>query len=194
MIPYRQDPEHIAPANQAPRCQHIRATGRSCGSPALRGETFCYFHNRTNSTKGFVSTIAFIEDATSLQCALMKVIDLLRGGHACYKECALLLYALRIASLNLKGFAAERAEREGVAGEKPKPPAAHKKESDPLHEPSLAGMLLGLLTTDDDDPDAKPPAIRTPEDNYPAVGRKRAAAVLPEQAPSEQNVKRSRVT
>lgn len=193
MIPYRQDPEHIAPANQAPRCQHIRATGRSCGSPALRGETFCYFHNRANSTKGF-STIAFIEDATSLQCALMKVIDLLRGGHACYKECALLLYALRIASLNLKGFAAERAEREGVACGKPKPPAAHEKESDPLPEPSLAGRLLGLLTTDDDDPDAKPPVIRTPEDYYAAVDRKRAAAALPEQAPSEQNVKRSRVT
>ncbi|MFZ3214108.1 MAG: hypothetical protein WA188_21585 [Terriglobales bacterium] len=183
MIPYRQDPEHIAPANQAPRCQHIRATGRSCGSPALRGETLCYFHNRASSTKGF-STIAFIEDATSLQCALMKVIDLLRGGHACYKECALLLYALRIASFNLKGFAAERAEREGVACETPKPPAAQKKESDP----GLAGMLLRLLATDADDPDTKPPVIRTPQD------RKRVAAVLPEQAPSEQNVKRSRVT
>ena len=194
MIPYRQDPEHIAPANQAPRCQHIRATGRSCGSPALRGETFCYFHNRANSTKGFSTTIAFIEDATSLQCALMKVIDLLRGGHACYKECALLLYALRIASLNLKGFAAERAEREGVASGKPQPSGNQKKENDPENEQRLAGLLLGLLTTDADDPDAEPPVIRTPEDYYAAVDRKRAAAVLPEQAPSEQNVKQSRVT
>jgi len=117
MIPYRQDPEHIAPANQAPRCQHVHATGRRCGSPALRGETFCYFHERTHSTRNWTSSIAFIEDATSLQCAIMKVIELLRGGHAEHKECSLLIRSLRLACMNLKGFAAERAEREALGSE-----------------------------------------------------------------------------
>ena len=27
-------------------CTHIKVTGQQCGSPALRGEFFCYFHTR----------------------------------------------------------------------------------------------------------------------------------------------------
>jgi hypothetical protein len=27
-------------------CTHIKVTGVRCGSPALRGEQFCYFHQR----------------------------------------------------------------------------------------------------------------------------------------------------
>jgi len=28
------------------RCTHIQITGHRCGSPALKGEFFCYFHTR----------------------------------------------------------------------------------------------------------------------------------------------------
>jgi hypothetical protein len=31
---------------QCKRCTHIKVTGHRCGSPALRGEHFCYFHAR----------------------------------------------------------------------------------------------------------------------------------------------------
>ena len=30
--------------HEAPRCQHIKTDGIPCGSPALRGEAFCYNH------------------------------------------------------------------------------------------------------------------------------------------------------
>jgi len=141
-IPYHQDPEHIAPANQAPRCQHLHATGRRCGSPALRGEKFCYFHERLHSTTNWTDNIDFIEDAHSLQCAIMKVIDLMRGGHSPYQEIALLLRSLRLACMNLKAFAAERAEREAVGSGKA--PAEGKDEKrEPERAESLTGRLPG---------------------------------------------------
>jgi hypothetical protein len=28
-------------------CRHIHTSGRRCGSPALRGEPFCYHHHTT---------------------------------------------------------------------------------------------------------------------------------------------------
>src|ERR1035441_2462840 len=33
------------------KCRHIHAAGLQCGSPALRGEQFCYFHHTTRSRK-----------------------------------------------------------------------------------------------------------------------------------------------
>ena len=141
-IPYHQDPQHIAPANQAPRCQHVHATGRGCGSPALRGEKFCYFHERTHSTRNWTDNIAFVEDATSLQCAIMKMIELVRGGHAEYRECVLLLRILRLACMNLKGFAAERGEREAVGSGKPSPEGTNEKR-EPERAESLTGRRPG---------------------------------------------------
>ena len=35
------------PVNPAVKtCTHIKVTGHPCDSPALRGEKFCYFHQR----------------------------------------------------------------------------------------------------------------------------------------------------
>ena len=141
-IPYHQDPEHIAPANRAPRCQHLHASGRGCGSPALRGEKFCYFHERTHSTRNWTDNIAFVEDATSMQCAIMKVIELLRGGHSPYQEIALLLRSLRLACMNLKGFAAERAEREAPGSGKTAAEGKSEKR-EPEKAESLTGTLVG---------------------------------------------------
>jgi hypothetical protein len=33
-----------------PTCQHIKKNGIRCGSPALRGRSFCYFHTRWRET------------------------------------------------------------------------------------------------------------------------------------------------
>ncbi len=29
-----------------PKCHHIKASGEKYGSPALRGQLYCYFHSR----------------------------------------------------------------------------------------------------------------------------------------------------
>ena len=107
MVPYRYDPEHIAPANNAPRCQHIKLSGHRCKAPARRRRRFCHFHERILRPKRPTYAVNFVEDATSLQFAIVEVLRQIGGRTADYKACGLSLYALQIACSNLKGFIAE---------------------------------------------------------------------------------------
>jgi len=177
MVPYRYDPEHIAPANNAPRCQHIKLNGQRCAAPALRGQSHCHFHKRIESPATYMEPyLPFIEDASSLQLALARIMRMLVLDNVEYKRCALLLYALQIACSNLKAFMAEQPKPELAEGEKvqkiePKRASAGKgKNSD---EPgSLAELLLGFLAKPEGDPNAPAPRIRSREDYYAAVGEK----------------------
>src|SRR6266478_6390901 len=93
-----------------PRCAHIKTNGTQCGSPALREQRYCFFHEKwqrqqitlkteppphqtigqatnqitgqttgqtasqtTNDQPGF--TLPLLEDADSVQVALMQVIQ-----------------------------------------------------------------------------------------------------------------------
>jgi hypothetical protein len=65
-------------------CMHIKVTGVRCGSPALRGEQFCYFHQRMIRTvKGPDSRVhhaAMLEDEEAIQASIMEVVNsLIRG-------------------------------------------------------------------------------------------------------------------
>ena len=92
------------------RCQHIKVDGVQCGSPALRGERRCYFHERWNRVEANVKSgrslghtgLPPLEDTNSIQLALAEVMQLAIMGHIEYRVFALLLRALRIASANLK--------------------------------------------------------------------------------------------
>src|SRR6202795_3568758 len=98
-------PETIA------RCQHLRVNGTQCGSPALRKHRFCFFHKvwrqkrlqiNTNIRReqGAV-TLPVLEDANSIQVALMQVMRLLISAQIDHRTAGLLLYALQTASANL---------------------------------------------------------------------------------------------
>jgi len=95
------------------RCQHIKINGTQCGSPALRRNRFCYFHKRwcdqrirLNSARARSKPAAFelplLEDANSIQVALMQVMRLLASNQLDHKTAGLLLYALQTASVNLR--------------------------------------------------------------------------------------------
>jgi hypothetical protein len=95
-----------------PRCQHIKVNGTQCGSPALRRNRLCYFHktwqgarivlgaNRARRGRA-VFDLPLLEDANSIQLALMQVMRLILGGQIDGKTAGLLLYALQTASSNL---------------------------------------------------------------------------------------------
>ena len=112
MVAYRYDPEHIAPANAAPRCQYIRVNGRRCGAPARRRRCYCHFHEHVTICTNASYKVRFIEDATTLQFALVEVMRLLDSPRPDYKACGLKLYALQIACTNMKALRAEQAEVE----------------------------------------------------------------------------------
>ena len=63
-------------------CTHIKVTGIRCGSPALRGEQFCYFHQRmmrgvATPPNARLHPIALIENEEAIQASLMEVINAL---------------------------------------------------------------------------------------------------------------------
>ncbi len=91
--------------SQKETCTHIKVTGVRCGSPALKGEQFCYFHQ--NAHRGVrrpkqtrLHPIALIEDEESIQYALMEVMNALMRNTIDLKRAALILRALHIAVKN----------------------------------------------------------------------------------------------
>src|SRR5262249_7333183 len=61
---------YLKKANRAKRCGHVKVSGQTCGSPALRGQQYCHFHVQAH---GASIELPFIEDQQSLQLAYMKV-------------------------------------------------------------------------------------------------------------------------
>jgi hypothetical protein len=107
-----------------PQCEHIRLSGQRCGSPALRGENHCYFHDYTfNPRYRFHGSIPLPEDAASIQVGITRVIRMLEALPESPRNCALMLYALQTASSNLKRVREEvtalavEAEEQEQAGE-----------------------------------------------------------------------------
>jgi hypothetical protein len=87
-------------------CTHIKVTGVRCGSPSLRGEQFCYFHQRMLRTvKDPASRIhhhALLEDEESIQASLMEVVNALLRGTIDLKRAELILRALNTAVRNIR--------------------------------------------------------------------------------------------
>ena len=90
----------------AKSCAHIKVTGVRCGSPALRGEQFCYFHQRMLRTVRYPSSrvhhAALLEDEESIQAALMETVNALLRGTIEVKRAELILRALNTAVRNIR--------------------------------------------------------------------------------------------
>lgn len=105
--------------NDVPRCQHVKVNGTQCGSPALRRSRFCYFHDNYREIRTrlldedsppCVSNFPLLEDANSVQLAVMQVIHMLGSGRVDTKVAGLMLYALQTATANLKRVNFEAAK------------------------------------------------------------------------------------
>ena len=103
----------LYPDHFIPRCQHLKVNGTQCGSPALKQKKFCFFHNRWSETHldlnragalRVTSTgiLPVLEDADSIQVALMQIMRLILCRQLDNKIAGLLLYALQTASANLR--------------------------------------------------------------------------------------------
>jgi hypothetical protein len=96
------------------RCQHIKVNGTQCGSPALRDEKYCYYHLQCHQKRLEINmnlpapaepgtiTLPTLEDANSIQVGLAEVMRLVVTSQIDHRTAALLLHALRTASINLK--------------------------------------------------------------------------------------------
>jgi hypothetical protein len=93
------------------RCQHIKVNGTQCGSPAMRDRNYCYFHMRWHRKGRQVNAflqeqqiliLPTLEDANSIQVGLADIMRQLATKMIDHRTAGLLLYAVQIASANLK--------------------------------------------------------------------------------------------
>jgi hypothetical protein len=104
-------------------CTHIKISGIRCGSPSLRGEQFCYYHQRMHRgvrtpPQSRLHPIACIEDKESIQAALAEVINALLRNTIDMKRATLILRALHIAVKN-DARASVKAQASNIVKEVP---------------------------------------------------------------------------
>lgn len=85
--------------DKIPICQLIKSDGRRCGSPALQGKRFCYYHYGRPLAR--IRPIADVNDPSSLQTAVAEVLDGIRNRTIEKQQAHLMLYALNLAIQNL---------------------------------------------------------------------------------------------
>jgi hypothetical protein len=99
-----------------PRCLHIFPDAHSCGSPAMRNETFCYYHHPARkplsdpytrrARRGF--TLAAPTSPDELHHALDEVISRLASNRLDTRRASLILYSLQIATGLSPGYTSQR--------------------------------------------------------------------------------------
>jgi len=88
-------------------CRHVHTNGNRCGSPALRGQHFCYYHDRTRLPNAPLAgrlgmfKMQPIDDRHAIQIALYDILCRIAAGDVDNKRASILLYGLQIASSNL---------------------------------------------------------------------------------------------
>ncbi len=92
----------------AKRCTHIKVTGHQCGSPALRGEHFCYFHTRmikgvrSRPDQRLAASCYIVDSPEALQVALIETLNDIVRGNLDPRRASLVLRALAIAQKNMR--------------------------------------------------------------------------------------------
>jgi hypothetical protein len=56
------------------RCRHVHADGRQCGSPALRRESFCYFHHSTRRPKANPGKFRYLDATEPFELPIVEDI------------------------------------------------------------------------------------------------------------------------
>jgi hypothetical protein len=129
------------------RCQHIKVNGTQCGSPALKRNRFCFFHKRWHEQRIVIHAakarhcrpaldLPVLEDANSIQVSIMQIMRLLLHGQLDQKTAGMLLYALQIASSNLRHTSFEETFKTRIVVD---PSRVHETEldGDPWNEEDL---------------------------------------------------------
>ena len=90
--------ESLKKANEAQRCEHLKLDGDRCGSPALRGRDYCFFHDQIYMQ---FDALPVIEDQRSLQVAYLRLAQQVHASTISLGQAKLLLQILQSAGKNL---------------------------------------------------------------------------------------------
>jgi hypothetical protein len=112
-----QTPEIASETCQS--CTHRFAAGRTCGSPALRGQQFCYYHHPARKPRTPQSdrrarraraiarqsfTITLPTTRRELQTSLNEIARRIAANQIDLRRARLLIHALNLTARNLRPF------------------------------------------------------------------------------------------
>jgi hypothetical protein len=156
----------MAPNPNTRVCTHIKVNGIRCGSPSLRQEVFCYFHQRMirgvrTPPKSRLHPIANFEDAQAIQLSLMEVVNALVRNHIDVPRARLVLRALSIAARNA-GKTHFNCWQSDMVKEVPEYPAAPPTASSSAIDTGRALTNISKPQEDDSEHDRPSSAFQTP--------------------------------
>lgn len=93
-------------------CDHLKQDGIYCGSPALYGRNYCYYHlslrgrglaraQARRNGQAYRVQLPLLENMHAVQAALHEVLQSLADGQTDVKTAGIMLYGLQQASANL---------------------------------------------------------------------------------------------
>jgi hypothetical protein len=100
------DPQKVADfkrtlrARRSPRCRHRKVNGIRCGSPALGGGSYCYFHHSIYT--GDTQHLPIVEDGNSIAFIIGMIVRELASGRLEVRRANSMLYALQSTAALLK--------------------------------------------------------------------------------------------
>jgi hypothetical protein len=131
------------------QCTHIKVNGIRCGSPSLRGEQFCYFHQRMLRSvpvppDARLHPVALIENEEAIQASLMEVVNAIVRNTIDLRRADLILKAIHIAVKNSRRVRfdinnAAMVQQVPDYPARPKPPA-HVESRATVETKALAGI------------------------------------------------------
>ena len=109
-----------------PICEHMFNHERRCGSPAMRGTHFCYYHRQNRRPRG-PEVIPDLTTHRNIQRALSNTLRGIVSGRLTYEEAGRILHGISLGMHSLKVEALKTRPR--VAPDRslpaPPPPIAH---------------------------------------------------------------------
>ena len=91
---------------QAARCQHIKDSGTRCGSPALRGFDFCFYHRRANTPvlepRNAEAFIPVLENGEAVGLAVTNILRALSADMIDSKKAYAMFYGIQLMGMAFK--------------------------------------------------------------------------------------------
>ena len=162
-------------------CTHIKVNGIRCGSPSLRQEVFCYFHQRMirgvrTPPKSRLHPIANFESYEAIQASLMEVVNALVRNQIDVARARLILRALSIAVRNSSKVRFDCWQSDMVK-EVPEYPAAPPVASPFATATVQAAALASISTPPEDESEHERLSSAFPPASVDVRRRKRPASV-----------------
>jgi|SRR5271166_2944954 len=111
-------------------CDHLKADGVYCSSPALRDQRYCYFHlniraRRVQAARARLHgdprrfQMPILDNMHAVQSGIQQVVDALADDRIDNRRAGLLLYALQQAAAGLKSTLEWKGQRPEIAPNEP---------------------------------------------------------------------------